>query len=331
MKRRLGIACMMLFAAALLFSAGQTEVPTAQTASDFPSREVRIIVPYNPGGQSDVMARMIGSVIEKEGLFDEPVVVTNIAGAGTRDGLRAVQDATADGHTVLFHHSAMLTLSSLDLIPWKYTDFTVISQVAQAPMVAVTRSQSPYNGIDDLIEAAKANPGKVSVAIQGGLGSNAHFITEMIIDTSGAEFRRIAYPGGTEARAAILGGHVDWYVTSLTESIPYVNSGDFKVLGISSDVRQPGLEDIPTLVEQGYDIVFNIHSSIFGPKDMPDSIRDKWASVLAEVTSNEEYKKFMASVYTQPKYLDSSDAEAAYADQWVRIKAVSDIVRKAGQ
>lgn len=328
-KTLLGILAVLLLAAAMAFAAGTGEPEEAEVDPDFPTREIRLIIPYNPGGQSDTMGRQVAGVIEREELLDQPVVVTNIAGAGTRDALREVHNARPDGHTVLFHHSAMLTLGSLDLIPWHFTDFTVLAQVAQAPMVVVTRTESPYDSIQDLVDAAEGQPGEVQWAIQGGLGSNAHFIGEMLMNASGVAFRRVVYPGGAEARAAILGGHADWFITSLAESIPYVEAGDFKILGISSAERHPGLEEIPTLREQGVDMVFNIHSSIFAPADVPDSIKQRWDDVLHEVVNHEDYVSFMESIYTEPKFLPEAEILEAYQVQWDSIQDVARIVEEA--
>lgn len=328
-RKTLGMVAILLLTACMAFAAGTGEPEQAGEGADFPTREIRLIIPYNPGGQSDTMARQIAGVIESEDLLGQPVAVTNIAGAGTRDALRAVHDADPDGHTVLFHHSAMLTLGSLDLIPWRYTDFTVLAQVAQAPMVVVTRSESPYDSIADLVDAAETEPGEVQWAIQGGLGSNAHFIGEMLMDASDVEFRRVVYPGGAEARAAILGGHADWFVTSLAESIPYVESGDFKILGISSAERHPGLEEIPTLREQGVDMAFNIHSSIFAPAGVPESVKQRWNDVLREVVNHEDYVSFMESIYTDPRFLPEEEANMAYKEQWESIQDVARIVEEA--
>ncbi|MCL2122927.1 MAG: tripartite tricarboxylate transporter substrate binding protein [Desulfovibrionaceae bacterium] len=310
MKRFLVLAAYLLVAA--FFAA-------PGIAAGLPDKEIRMLVAYKPGGQSDLIARKVSGIIEQNKFFQYPVVVNNIPGSGTRDALRTLRDAKADGSTVLMHHNALLTMRSMNLLPWDYTEFTCIAQVTEAPMVVVVENSKPWKSFAELLADAKANPNKYSFALQG-MGGNGHLITEKILQMSKAQFKRISYEGGGDSIAAQLGGHVDVRVSSLVETISYMRAGQFRVLAVSSEQRLPEIPEVPTLQESGIDIVFTIKNGVLGPKNMPTPALRELEAIIKKTVESDGFKSFCRENYMQPSFKGSVDYTAAFAKDWAIFK-----------
>jgi tripartite-type tricarboxylate transporter receptor subunit TctC len=243
----------------------------AQSAGNYPVKPITLIVPFPPGGVTDLVARDLAKRLS-EGL-GQPVVIDNRAGAGGNIGTAALARAQPDGYTLTV--SAMSIAphihKSLSFVPAK--DFTPITNIVNTPGAILAGNKTPYNTLQELIKAAKAQPGKINYA-SVGLGSLPHLIAEKLALDAGIAMTHIPYKGAAPAMQDLLAGVVDLsFESSLTNTVTNYNSGRLKVLATTSSTRVPILNNIPTVAESGYPgFVAQGWFGFFGPAGLPPSI-----------------------------------------------------------
>ncbi|PLR73553.1 hypothetical protein CYJ37_08435 [Bacillus sp. UMB0728] len=281
--------------------------------AEFPEKDVRIVIPYDPGGTSDLTARAVSEVITKEKLFDENTTVLNLPGANTKNGLQEVLDADADGHTVLLHHSTLNAMNAVGQLDIGYDDYELIAQVAYTPNVLVGNADSKYKTFDEYLEAAKKNPGSISVGVPN-IGSTAHLAYEAIISAVGAEglFKLVPFQSGADLITAHMGGQVDLRMASTPDSIQYVESGDVIPLVTSSRDRHfhESLKDAVSLGELGLDTDVVVRFGFYAPKGTPQAVLDKWEETIKAVSESDSFKETAANNGMQPEFLNQEEFKA---------------------
>ena len=229
--------------------------PGRALAQAWPNRPVRIVVPFAPGGTTDVLARALAPELQKA--FDQPFVVDNKAGAGGNVGAAEVAKSTADGHTLLMgtvgtHAINAALYPSLPFDPIK--DFAPITLVANVPNVLVVNPAraraASINSVADLIRYAKANPGKLNMASAGN-GTSIHLAGELFKAMTGAVIVHFPYRGSAPALADLLGGNMDLMFDNFPSSMPHIRSGKLKALAVTGSTRSASMPDLPTVEEAG--------------------------------------------------------------------------------
>jgi tripartite-type tricarboxylate transporter receptor subunit TctC len=221
-------------------------------ADAFPSRPIRVIVPYAPGGNVDISARIIATPLGEA--LGQTVVVDNRPGAGGNLGASMVAKATPDGHTLLVGSSGPLSVNPVIFRNLPYDslkDFAPISTVQAVPLVMLASPKSGYASVADVVSAAKARPGKVTMA-SAGAGTTNHFAIELFAQMANVKVLHVPYKGSGPALSELLGGQVETMVDQLAASIGYVKDGRLKVLAVSTPQRAAALPNVPTLDELGY-------------------------------------------------------------------------------
>lgn len=273
----------------------------------FPEKDVRIVIPYDPGGTSDLTARAVADVMNKEKLFDENVTVVNLPGANTKNGLQEVLKAEPDGHTILLHHSTLNAMNAVGQLDISYEDYELIGQVAYTPNVLVGNANSEYKTFDDYLQAAKENPGSISVGVPN-IGSTAHLAYEAIIQAVDAEglFKLVPFQSGADLITAHLGGQVDLRMASTPDSIQYVESGDAIPLVTSSLDRHfhEALKDAVSLGELGMDTDVVVRFGFYAPKGTPQEVLDIWEETIEKVAETSAFKEMTATNGMQPEFLN---------------------------
>jgi tripartite-type tricarboxylate transporter receptor subunit TctC len=236
-----------------------------------PEKPIRIIVGYSAGGGTDVVARTVASAAQP--IFPVPLVVENRVGASGTLAADFVANAPADGYTLLVaggsestsvpHHREV----SYDAIE----DFRPIIRITRYPIIIATRTDSGYDSIDALMEAARADPGALSFA-SSGPGSLYHSAMLALIERGGVEMKHVPYQGGAPAVAALLGGHVDGTPAAPNEIQAQYDAGEVQLLAVASDERYAGLPDVPTLKELGYDMSIENMKGFVAPAGLPDDV-----------------------------------------------------------
>ena len=224
----------------------------ASAAEQFPVRPIRFIVPYAPGGNVDISARIIAPPLGE--VLGQTVVVDNRPGAGGNLGASMVAKATPDGYTLLVGSSGPLSVNPVIFRNLPYDslkDFAPISTVQAVPLVVLASPKSGFNSISGIVAAAKARPGKLTMA-SAGAGTTNHFAIELFASMAGIRVLHVPYKGSGPALSELLGGQVETMVDQLAASIGYVKDGRLKVLAVTTPQRAAALPHTPTLDELGY-------------------------------------------------------------------------------
>lgn len=240
-----------LFAASLLGALSFAPGP-ASAQSDWPTRQVSIVVPFAPGGSTDVVARLLAQRLSE--MWKQTVVVENRAGAGGNIGAAAVAKAPPDGHTLLMASGSILTVNphlyaTLPFDPKK--DFAAITNVATGPMVVAVPPTSEAKDLKGLVALAKATPGKINFG-SAGPGSQVHMAAERVAFTAGIDITHVPYKGEAAALTDLMSGQVQLVVGNIGATSPLVTGGRLRALAVTSAERSKMLPDVPTVAESGY-------------------------------------------------------------------------------
>ena len=219
-------------------------------AQSFPSRPIRVVVPFPPGGGTDVVARTVAPRMSE--LLGQPIVVENRAGAGGNVGTEAVAKAPADGYTLLVASAATAINNTLaKTISWDLAkDFAPVVLLVINQSLLVAHPSVPVSSVKELIVLAKAQPGQITYASYGN-GSSAHLVAELFKMMAGVDLLHVPYKGAAPAVNDLIGGQVNVIFADVAAVLPHVKSGKAKPLGIGSTRRVDGLPDVPTIAEAG--------------------------------------------------------------------------------
>jgi tripartite-type tricarboxylate transporter receptor subunit TctC len=235
----------MRFVALLLFA-----FSTAVFSQEYPAKPVRIIVPYPPGGTTDVFARRLAEGLK--GRFNQPFIVENKPGAATQLGVQDLLRAPADGYTLIMATTSTMSLNPVMFAKLSYSvpQLAPVALMFKVPFTMDASLAFAPNSIAEVIAFARQNPGKVNVGTTG-LGSSGHLIMEMFKAAAGVDIVPVHYKGGAPAIQDILGGHIQLYFDGATSSLPHHANKRMKILGVTSDRRVPALPEVQTFVEAG--------------------------------------------------------------------------------
>jgi tripartite-type tricarboxylate transporter receptor subunit TctC len=264
-------------------------------------RPMRIVVPFAPGGPTDVVARVLAPMLSAS--LKRTVIVENKAGATGAIGAAFVAKAPADGDTLLLGTSSIMAANpslaaKLPYDPVK--DFAPVSLVATIENVLVVHPSVPAHDVREFIAYAKANPGKLAYA-SSGIGSTYHLGAEMFLAQTGIQLTHVPYKGAAPAIQDVLAGHVQVMFDNVSSAIPNIQAGRVRALGIASLKRFPALPDLPTIQEQGVQgYETTIWLAFFAPAATPGATIANLQSVIAAAVNSTEYKAQMQALYMQP-------------------------------
>jgi len=273
---------------------------SAATAADYPDRNITLIVPFAPGGTSDIVARLVGEHMAKT--LGQTIVVENDAGAGGTVAGRRVAQAAADGYTLMIgtlgtHGAAPSQYPNLKYDPRR--DFTPIGQTSEMPFVLVTRKDFPANNLKEFVEYVQSNQHKMSEA-HAGVGSEIHAACTLLQSLIGTKTARVAYRGGAPAINDLVAGQVDFGCTVLGTVAPQVQAGSLKALAVTGPERTDVLKDIPTTIEAGLPAFQAMTwTAIFAPKDLPQAIESKLTNALAKALDDVATRKRLIELGAQ--------------------------------
>jgi tripartite-type tricarboxylate transporter receptor subunit TctC len=304
-------------------------VCTAQ-AQSYPTRPITIVVPFAPGGVADITARPYAAVLSR--LLGQPLVVENKAGAGGAVGHAYAARAKPDGYTLMVALSSIVAIPVADVVngrqpTYKMSDFEPIALLSADPTVLMVPSEAKWKTLKDLIEDAKANPGKISYSSSGIYGTT-HTAGEMLAQVAGVKFLHVPYAGGGPAMKAAMANEVMFTIQGPSVAAPHVKSGKFRLLGSWGGKRIPNLPDVPTMKEQGYDAEFYIWAAVFAPHGIPQDVATKLRQASRQVAQDPEFKKVMENVNTPIDYRDGAEFQAFLDQDSARLEKV---IRKMGK
>ena len=290
--------------ASLLFAA------LGAAAQDWPNRAIRIIVPFAPGGATDIPARLVSPKLSES--LGQPVVVENRTGAGGIVGIQAATQSQPDGYTLLMATNAELVMhpSIYPKLPYDpLKDLVPVSIMVESPMLLVVPASSPLNSVADLIAAAKAKPGAVTYST-AGTGSTSHVLTEMLAQQAKIQLLHVPYKGGAPASAAVSTGEVNFALLNLGSALNFVKGGKAKALAVTSGSRTPGFPDWPTAVEAGVPgFVEHIWIGMAAPSGVPRAVVERMSAEVAKALKAPDVRERLESLGNQP--LGTTPEEAA--------------------
>ncbi len=243
----------------------------AQTG-DYPSRPVKLLVGYAPGGAVDIVARAIGKQISPA--LGQPVVVENKPGAGTNIALRALMDSPPDGHTLMMTANALAANQTLyQPAPYDMArDFTPVALVGRVPVVLAVNAQSPIDSVAKLIAMSKAAPGSIAYGSPGN-GATPHLATELFQRAAGIQLNHVPYKGGAPALNDAIAGHVPAVAVNALEALPHVRSGKLRVLAVLSNARSPIFPEVASIAESGFPgFEASVWYGVVGPAGLPPAV-----------------------------------------------------------
>ena len=259
-----------------------------------PARPVEIVVHNAPGGGSDLLARFISALVEKERLLPVRTLVHNRPGGGSALAMAYMAEKRGETHSIaLFTSAWMMTPILSPEVTAGFNDMTPIARLVLESAVVLVRADAPYRTLGDYIEAAKKEPGKLKQA-GGSVQTRGNFVRLILQRATGARWVYISFPGGGERTAAVLGGHVQLLVAEPHEVSEYVRNGSLRVIAQITEKRLPAFADVPTLREAGY----NVHSDptirgVVAPPGTARNVAAYWEEVFARMVKTDAWRRYL--------------------------------------
>lgn len=276
----------LLLLAALLSGAS---LATPVEAQDYPTKPVRLIIPYPPGGPTDFVGRLYAGKMSE--MWGQPVVVENRSGANGNIASQLVAKSPGDGYTLFLHASSFVINPMLYKSPGyePFKEFTPISLVYDYKLVVVVHPSVPVNSLAELVAAAKAKPGSLTYASAGGVGAPTHLSVEMFKQLAGIDVVHVPYQGAAPSTNDLLAGHINFMFHNPQQVIQHMKSGKLRGLATTGAKRTPQLPDLPTVAELGYP-GFDVGTwfAMWGPAGMPAPIVEKVNAAVRKISSLSE-------------------------------------------
>lgn len=277
---------------------------TAVHATDFPTKVVRIVVPFAPGGNGDNLTRLFAKELAAK--WNQTVIVENKPGGGATIGPAQVARAPADGYTLLVGSVGMATNQYLfKKMPYDAKAIAPLALVAQGPNVLYVNPSLPVKNVGELIDYAKANPGKISFA-SSGVGTSPHLAAELFAYRAGVKILHVPYKGANPAANDLVGGQVNAFF-SVLNLMPYAKDGRLRALAVTSDRRIEQAPELPTISEAGgpTGVISGTWWGFFAPASLPGDVKAKIEQGLREVASDKRMQDAIAGLELSPVFLDS--------------------------
>jgi len=270
-------------------------------AQSYPDKPIRLIVPFPPGGGTDIFARLVGSKLSET--LKWVVVVENRAGAGGNIGVDAVAKSPPDGYTMVIGQTSNLAInptlySALPYDPLK--DLIPVVGIASAPLVVVVAATSPYRSLQDIVAAARAKPGEMMFASPGN-GTVAHLAGERLQSVAGVKFQHVPYKGSAQALTDLMGGNVHLFMSSVTTALAQIKGGKLRAIAVTSARRLPELPSVPTVAESGYKgFEASTWFGLLVPKGTPAPIVTQLNREVNRILQRPEVRQTIASEGGEP-------------------------------
>ena len=275
--------------AASLLAAAALLAPPAFAQAPFPSKPVRLVVTLPAGSSPDVLARFVGERLSRE--IGQPVIVENKPGASSIIGTDAVAKAPADGYTLLFALSSSVSINPhlFSKLPYKASDFVPIAHLVNVPIVLVVRESSPYKSINDLLQAARQQPGVLNYASYGE-GTQTHLAAVELLKRTGTSFTHVPYKDG--GFMDVIGGAVDWTFATPNIALAHIKGGKLRALAVSANARLPGLPGVPTVSEvlPGMESLES-WNGILAPRGSAPEVVDRLSAAFQKIAASSEFRK----------------------------------------
>ena len=312
MKRRRVVTLIPVLAACV----GMAIAPGAQ-AQQYPTKPVRMIVPFPPGGTTDVVARLVGQKVGEK--WGQTIVVDNVAGAsgliGTQAGVRAAPDGyvmTLGNNQTHATNASLFTTLSFDMLK----DVQPVAFLVRTRHVIVVPANSPYRTLEELVAAGRTKPLNYASSSQG---SASHLVSDALRVRTGIQATHVPYKGAAPAMADVVAGHVDFMTASYGSAVTFLQSGRIRGLAISGEKRESAFPDMPTFAELGYEALSaDTWIALFAPAGTPRPVLQKWSDALAEFVAMPDVVDKLKAAGFDVWFKPLPEAEAFHASEVAR-------------
>jgi tripartite-type tricarboxylate transporter receptor subunit TctC len=320
--------CLLLSLAAigLLAGAPAALAQKAGPGAEYPSRPIRVVVPFTPGGQPDILMRLlVPGLVEA---FKHQVIIDNRPGAGGSIGSKIVADAVPDGYTLLSVSTGHTINPFLYKLPYDtLKDFAGITRTYSAPFLLAATPSLGVKSVKELIDLARARPGRLNFG-SAGLGSGTHFAGEMLKYSAGIDVVHVPYRGIAETLTDLMAGRAQFFMAPIGSAAQLVRDGKLRGLGVSSATRSPALPDIPTIAESGLPgFEWDAWGSLLAPKRTPRAIIELWNREMRRAGSAPEVTKRLNAIGMTAAPSGSPELEELIKQQ---MAVVAKLVKSAG-
>lgn len=297
----------MKFLRMIAVAAAFTSLTSASHAADFDCDTAKLIVPWKPGGGTAIIFNIFEKTINEMGAKPRIQVVT-VPGQGGNKGAKEAANAKPDGCTLFAIHQSAITSYLNGRIDFHYDGFEPVALLTSTPDIVGAAKDVPWNSMDDLIKAAKAEPETIPTGAT--FGSTSQFMWLLLEDMTGMKFKYVPFDGTRERMTALLSGAIKLGTLNVASGRKYMETGELKAFGIAAEERSKHLPDLPTLKEQGIDLVFALKRGIMAPKGTPKDKIDHWSQVFKKAAENPDLMKQMDAKGTDVEWVGPEDYEA---------------------
>jgi tripartite-type tricarboxylate transporter receptor subunit TctC len=287
----------------------------AAQAANIPCSTAKLIVPWSPGGDTDLVFRPVVDVINRSGAKPQLQVV-NISGQSGNKGAKEAKGAKPDGCTLFAIHESMITTYLAGRVEFTWDAFTPVARLTYTPSVIGSHSGVPFDDVKGMVDYAKKNPGKLKVGVT--TGSTSQFINLLVEDATGTEFKYVPYEGTRERLTALLAKNIDIGEMNILTAKQYIKEGTMKALGIATEKRDELSPELKTLKEQGINVVYGLNRGVVLPKGASADLVAHYEGMFRKAMEDAGIKKYLAEKGTWNVFMGAKEYEAffkkSYAD-----------------
>jgi tripartite-type tricarboxylate transporter receptor subunit TctC len=283
-------------------------------AQEFPAKPIELVIPFGPGGSHDLTARAVASVAHQ--YLGQPLLIVLKPGGGGAVGSQHVIRSRPDGYTLLLGGTGPNTTFALvHKAPIGPDQFLPVARINySAPLLGV-RADAPWKSLREFVEYARKNPGKVNFANSGPWGA-ADLPMRLFAKAAGFEYNNIPHDGGGPALLAVLGGHADATFGFTGPFMPQVAAGKLRILGVTDVKRHPDLPQVPTMKEEGFDVVFTMWRSVLAPKGTPPAVADKLEAAFRKLSEDRSFKALVRTLGDEVQFQGGKDFDKTWREEW---------------
>lgn len=273
------------------------------SAQGYPAKAVNLIVPYPPGGRTDLTARVVAQYLKED--LGQPVVVVNKAGASGVLGAKEVATSQPDGYTLGFFSTGFLTAQYTVPTPTNVKDYELVALINMDPAGVACSAKTPWKTIGEVVAYGKKNPGKIRAGINPG--GSAQIYGAAFVEAAGLEVLYVPFKGGSERSTALAGGHIDIDFDTIAPMKALADAEKIRILGIASEQRNELYKDIPTLKEHGIDLVIGSWHGIYAPKGTSGAVIATLNKALEKTSKNPQFVDQMSKTLLGVRYMNQGE------------------------
>jgi tripartite-type tricarboxylate transporter receptor subunit TctC len=295
-------------------------------AEEFPTKAVTLVIPVGAGGSHDLTARAVASVAHQ--YLGQPLIIELKPGGGGAIGEDYVAKSKPDGYTLVFGGPGWSsTLPAVEGRSHGPDTLMAVAKINHSPVALMVNPNKPWKNLKEMVEWARANPGKLIHATTGPWGA-ADLPMKQLMKDYNFTANLVPYDGGGPALLAILGGHVDTSINPLAQSLPHIRAGKLRALAILDTKRENDLPDVPTAKEQGFDVVYTLWRAVLAPKGTPRPIIEKLASAFKQMTEDKSFQAMIKQLGDDVNYMGPDEFEKVWRAEYESHKELGKFYKK---